>query len=156
MARAERRRATISKKMRETVHWRDNWRCFYCGRDMSQWAQHKYRGTLIQIDHMIPFVKGGADEFWNYVTSCRTCNIQKKGHSLEAFREMRKQRLIGLVELYLEHGDLLEHIRCKGDYLDLLAYSIIAQGQTPMLAQKEFRFMFYGENVRRIALQSKA
>jgi hypothetical protein len=121
---------------------------------MSQWAQHKYRGTLIQIDHLIPFIKGGPDEFWNYVTACRMCNIQKKGHSLEEFREIRKRQLIRLVNLYLEHKDLLEYTRCKGDYLNQLAYSIISQGQTTLIAETAFKFKFYGEAVRQIATKS--
>lgn len=39
--------------------------CFYCKRP---------GGT---IDHIVPLEKGGANEFWNMLPSCRSCNSSK-------------------------------------------------------------------------------
>jgi 5-methylcytosine-specific restriction endonuclease McrA len=57
------------------VFRRDNYTCRYCGRI----------GGKLEADHIIPFSKGGSDELDNLVTSCRTCNRQKKDKSITEF-----------------------------------------------------------------------
>lgn len=47
---------------------RDNYTCAYCGQV----------GGKLEVDHVIPFSKGGSDEVDNLITSCRRCNRQKK------------------------------------------------------------------------------
>lgn len=66
----------ISKVVRE----RDHFTCAYCGQV----------GGILEIDHVIPFSKGGSDELDNLVTSCRKCNRQKKDKTLNEFHEWRK------------------------------------------------------------------
>lgn len=46
---------------------RDNFTCQHCG---SQ--------EFLELDHIIPFLKGGKDEETNYQTLCKKCNLRKK------------------------------------------------------------------------------
>lgn len=68
---------TISKR----VFARDSYTCAYCGQI----------GGVLEVDHVVPFSKGGSDALDNLVTSCRKCNRQKKDKSLSEFREWRKR-----------------------------------------------------------------
>ncbi|MEA4957571.1 hypothetical protein SDC9_30494 [bioreactor metagenome] len=62
-------RKTLTKSIRHEVFKRDNYRCVECG------ATNK--DTVLHIDHIIPFSKGGSDELDNLQTLCESCNISK-------------------------------------------------------------------------------
>jgi hypothetical protein len=49
----------------EDVIARDGGRCRYCG------------GAADAVDHLFPSSRGGPDEMWNLVASCRSCNSRK-------------------------------------------------------------------------------
>lgn len=57
------------------VFKRDNYTCQYCGKV----------GGILEVDHIIPFSKGGKDTMDNLTTSCRKCNRKKKDKSVEEF-----------------------------------------------------------------------
>ncbi len=69
------------KKISQQVFERDSYTCKYCG---------KVGGTL-EVDHVIPFSKGGSDELDNLVCACKKCNRQKKDKTLEEFKRWREQ-----------------------------------------------------------------
>src|SRR5260221_9971032 len=97
----KRRRKNITPKLRASVYNRDKLRCFYCGEQVFKTSDpSRWRGAV--IDHLIPFNKGGVDEFWNYVTACMLCNAQKRDHTLEQFRKIRKESLLRLIEYHLK------------------------------------------------------
>jgi len=60
----------ISRSQRFTVLFRDKFTCQYCGR--------KAPDVILQIDHKVPHLLGGADRLENLVTACEDCN-QGKG-----------------------------------------------------------------------------
>lgn len=62
-------RKSLTKSIRHEVFKRDNYRCVECG------ATNK--DTVLHIDHIIPFSKGGSDELDNLQTLCKSCNISK-------------------------------------------------------------------------------
>lgn len=68
------RRKSISDRTRFEVFKRDGFRCRYCGATADTAALH--------VDHGVPLVAGGADEFANYVTACHLCNSGKGPISL--------------------------------------------------------------------------
>ena len=54
--------------------------CWWCGR----WSTSRYRdpdGWLWEMDHVIPWTKGGPTTYDNLVPSCHACN-QKKGNQI--------------------------------------------------------------------------
>jgi hypothetical protein len=55
--------------VRETIFARDGGCCWYCGQEVSYKA--------LQVDHVIPWSRGGRTDEKNGVVSCRPCNRQK-------------------------------------------------------------------------------
>ena len=63
---------------RKNILVRDSCVCQYCGGEHST-------GELT-IDHIIPKVQGGSNEWTNVVTCCRSCNMKKGGADTETGR----------------------------------------------------------------------
>lgn len=55
------------RKFRDLVLGRDGYTCVYCG----------VTGTSLQLDHVIPRSRGGADTPDNLVACCKRCNTSK-------------------------------------------------------------------------------
>jgi 5-methylcytosine-specific restriction enzyme A len=64
----------ISKSIRVAALHRDNYRCVFCGRTSKQ--------VELQIDHILPFSKGGSNEIDNLQTLCIDCNLGKSDYLL--------------------------------------------------------------------------
>jgi hypothetical protein len=64
---------SVSLKLRFEVFKRDNFTCQYCGRKTPE--------VILELEHVIPLVKGGTDDFDNLTTSCFECN-RGKGKNL--------------------------------------------------------------------------
>jgi hypothetical protein len=73
--RARKQYGAVKLRLRFRVLERDGFRCHYCGVPA--------REMHLQIDHVMPFSKGGADEPSNYVASCSNCNGGKGDVILE-------------------------------------------------------------------------
>ena len=52
---------------------RDQYRCQYCGRHMSEF---KLREALTR-DHLVPLSRGGTNDWTNVITACSPCNTRK-------------------------------------------------------------------------------
>jgi hypothetical protein len=74
---AERKRKPPSAKAKLEVLQRDNYSCVICGR-----SPVTVPGLTLEVDHVEPFSKGGADALANYQTLCRRCN-RGKGSNAE-------------------------------------------------------------------------
>jgi hypothetical protein len=99
----------ISKRLRFEVFKRDSFTCQYCGAQAPS--------VVLQVDHIQPVSKDGADDIINLVTSCGSCNIGKSNISLsdESSILKRKAQLDDLqerrdqIEMMLEwNRDLVE------------------------------------------------
>lgn len=53
--------------------------CAYCG--------NYIHFEELEVDHIIPRIRGGRDVMENYYPSCRPCNISKGGNTVEEFRK---------------------------------------------------------------------
>ena len=77
---AEKRQAALSTArnvcgaLRDIILVRDAYKCVYCGSTEN-----------LEIDHVIPVVKGGATSLLNLVTACMTCNCTKSDGDLAEF-----------------------------------------------------------------------
>lgn len=104
------KRKSLGKKTRFEVFKRDSFTCQYCGR--------KAPAVVLELDHIDPVSKGGANEITNYVTSCFDCNrgkgnrtldddsvIEKKRAQLEQLQRRREQ-----LEMMLEWEKSLDDI----------------------------------------------
>lgn len=65
-------RRNISWRLRFTVMKRDNFRCKGCGRSPA--TNNK---TILHVDHIFPYSKGGETVFSNLQTLCSICNLGK-------------------------------------------------------------------------------
>ena len=68
------KRKGISKRVRFEIFKRDLFTCRYCGK--------RPPDVLLEVDHVIPVAKGGANDDDNLVTSCDACNRGKSDVSL--------------------------------------------------------------------------
>ena len=64
------KRSYFTKSIRHEVFKRDGFRCVECG------ATKEEKG--LEVDHIIPVSRGGADELDNLQTLCKDCNLAKK------------------------------------------------------------------------------
>ena len=69
LRRYERMRRPTVRLTRRNLMLRDAHQCQYCARRPSV--------RDLNIDHVIPKSRGGADSWENLVTACRTCNLRK-------------------------------------------------------------------------------
>jgi hypothetical protein len=129
------------KKLRDVVCNRDGWRCWYCGNDLRPFIGTRNRWRSIHVDHLIPRSAGGPTRFWNLVTSCLICNIQKSDHTLEEYRQKRKARLVAEIAACQKRGSA----GAAPGYVGQLAQTIIAQGLVDAVRSEQFKFQFYGE-----------
>ncbi|SRR6266849_1568156 len=62
----------------EWVFYRTDGRCFYCEEDLvlGNRGDVGARGAW-ELDHFIPFSRGGSDQPWNLVPACVACNTEK-------------------------------------------------------------------------------
>lgn len=101
------KRKSIPTKVRKRVYEKYGGRCAYCGEPI------EYKE--MQLDHMEPLAKGGADNEANYMPACRTCNHYKSTLTVEQFREqigLLTKRLTERVYIYklaLRHGCITEN-----------------------------------------------
>lgn len=84
---------------RKNILTRDSYECQYCGREFSS-------GDLT-IDHVIPKVQGGSNDWTNVVGSCRNCNIKKGGRTprqagMQLKRQPFKPTIMEFINLYLK------------------------------------------------------
>ena len=79
-----RKRKSLSKKTRFEVFKRDSFKCQYCGASAPD--------VVLEVDHIDPISKDGADEMVNYITACRPCNAGKSDRTLDDSSTLAKQR----------------------------------------------------------------
>lgn len=65
----------IPASTRVSVLSRDKYRCIFCGRNSKQ--------ISLEVDHIIPFSKGGSNDLSNLQTLCIDCNRGKGARELD-------------------------------------------------------------------------
>lgn len=83
-AKRKRIREPISKRKRFEVFKRDSFTCQYCGRAAPD--------VTLQVDHISPVSKGGANDVMNLVTSCAECNSGKSDRLISDDSVIARQR----------------------------------------------------------------
>jgi hypothetical protein len=73
---AERKRGSLSYKIRYEILTRDQYRCVKCGKSPRD-------GIFLEIDHGVPFSKGGSDDYNNLQTLCNICNSGKSNRHID-------------------------------------------------------------------------
>lgn len=73
------KRRRLSMDERRAVYDLTGGRCAYCG--------EKIAFEDMQVDHVVPLRKGGADTLENMLPACRSCNHYKSTLTVEQFRK---------------------------------------------------------------------
>lgn len=73
------------------VSRRQNFKCFFCGRDLGKWRTYG-------LDHLVPYSAGGANSHENRVAACRPCDNAKADRSPTAEELLRQDKLLGRAE----------------------------------------------------------
>ena len=72
-------RRKVKKSEREMVYAKCNGHCAYCGCSINY--------KEMQVDHIHPLRRGGADELQNMLPACRSCNHYKHTLTVDEFRK---------------------------------------------------------------------
>ena len=78
------KRVPISKALRFEVFKRDSFTCQYCGRSAPE--------VVLEVDHIVPVSKGGTNDLFNLVTSCKECNRGKSNKELSDDTTIKKTK----------------------------------------------------------------
>jgi hypothetical protein len=73
-------------KLRFEILERDGFKCQYCGRNPRE------HNCILNIDHIIPRIKGGLTTYENLITSCKECNLGKGDTLLNKHKEISKNK----------------------------------------------------------------
>jgi predicted aminopeptidase len=68
------RMRSVYGKVRDSILGRDEYKCVYCGATDN-----------LELDHFIPFERGGSSTPCNLVTACADCNASKNGTDPKRF-----------------------------------------------------------------------
>jgi 5-methylcytosine-specific restriction endonuclease McrA len=84
---------------RRNVLIRDGHVCQYCGRE--------FLSSELTVDHIVPKVQNGGNEWTNVVACCRSCNMKKGGRtprqaSMQLVRKPFKPTIMEFINLYLK------------------------------------------------------
>ena len=77
-------RVSLPKSVRFEVFKRDKFKCQYCGEEAPN--------VILEVDHIVPVSKGGTNDIFNLVTSCRDCNRGKSDKKLDDDTVVKKQK----------------------------------------------------------------
>ena len=61
---------------------KQDWKCFFCEKSLSEYKA---------IEHLTPVSRGGDNENWNIVYSCKNCNSRKGQQTLEEYAIKNKR-----------------------------------------------------------------
>lgn len=73
------KRRKLTKAERQQIYAKCDGHCAYCGTSIAI--------EQMQVDHIIPIRRGGADELDNMLPACRSCNHYKDSMTIELFRQ---------------------------------------------------------------------
>ena len=68
------------------VFKRDGWKCQLCGKKLKPKDRGKFIDNAPELDHIIPWAKGGEHSYRNTQCTCRKCNGDKNDKELGQLR----------------------------------------------------------------------
>jgi CRISPR/Cas system Type II protein with McrA/HNH and RuvC-like nuclease domain len=105
----------MDKKTKKYIFIRDEGKCFHCGK--------KLEINQVNIDHYQPKSKGGVDDYFNLVLSCKKCNKYKgttipkdyRGIQIKFLKKAVKDRKIMSSISKMKYNQLVELVEVIND-----------------------------------------
>lgn len=104
------KRKSISKKIRFEIFKRDSFACQYCGAHPPL--------TILEVDHIHPVAKGGANDADNLVTSCLECNRGKSANLLSDIPQSLQDKAAMVLEREAQIKGYTAVMQAKQDRLE--------------------------------------
>src|ERR1051325_6432750 len=94
-------KSELSKAKRLRIYQRDEYQCWYCGKQLINDTPMSSASSLTvpdimllpTLDHLHPRIKGGYDTDENLVTACRRCNSEKGRKTVDEYRSYLSNQL---------------------------------------------------------------
>lgn len=80
----------VRKQFRLEVFRSSNWKCFYCGCEVSDKVR-SWKDNRATIDHKVPLAEGGGWHEDNLICACRRCNNLKGDMKFDEFVAQLKE-----------------------------------------------------------------
>lgn len=96
-------RKSISIKKRFDIFKRDNFTCQYCSA--------KPPKVPLEIDHIVPVIKGGTNDEYNLITACFNCNRGKGKNSLDSTMPTQDEALERIKEAHSQYKIYLKFLK---------------------------------------------
>ena len=90
----------ITKKKRLAIYMRDGMACVWCGNTLED-------GSILSLDHVVPYSKGGTNHESNLVCSCKKCNSSRGDRSMPEFA----RATAGYINHDVDANDIIKDIR---------------------------------------------
>lgn len=98
----------MDKKVKNYIYLRDGGHCFHCGKQL--------KINQVNIDHYYPKSKGGTNDYFNIVLSCKRCNKYKQSSipkdtkeiNIKLFRKAYKDGKISIAIQNVNHKDICD------------------------------------------------
>ncbi len=126
---------STGKKEKKYLYIRDNGMCRYCGKKLKY-----HQGT---IDHYVPRSKGGPDDYYNLLLSCRYCNRIKKSMIPNNYKSILTKQFIkaikdGMIVSGVQNrkNEEIEKIAKKMNRLEKLGDSTVFQSDCHRIVVK--------------------
>ena len=124
------RKRNMSPKLRFEILRRDGFTCQYCGKTATD--------KELEIDHLVPFSKGGSNDEGNLITSCKECNRGKTNTEIIPATHITKTAPVARTDgrflpetvtkfktMYAEKREFLEHLQKFGNDFERGAASLV-------------------------------
>lgn len=92
------KRKGISKRLRFEIFNRDGFSCVYCGKTAAD--------ETLEIDHVVPVSKGGANDKSNLVTACFSCNRGKSDRPIDGVEPEKEKtdQILAMAKMYAKRS----------------------------------------------------
>ena len=121
------RPTNIPPRKRHLLLKKYDFKCVNCGRSNDE--------VPLEIDHIIPVIKGGTNDDYNLITACFDCNRGKGKHSLENSMPTQDEQIERLKEAHSQYKI----------YLKFLKDTAKQQTQTVQMVCDVYEEIYYGE-----------
>ena len=90
-------RTKIGKETRKQIFKKTNGHCLYCMRKLTMNIEEVSDNIrYMTVDHIVPLMRGGTNEFDNLIAACDPCNYKKGNRRIEYLKVIKREKHDGV------------------------------------------------------------